>query len=87
MLPRKIEISSPAATPQKRFLVKDPKFASKLTAQASRGKSRRSGWDRCAATVFQMGFLQGQFAAFHDWLFSPLFRQLWTTSFILFIRN
>ena len=53
---RKFEISSPPANPQRRSLVEDRSFASALAAQASRGKSRRSGRDRCAAPVFQMGF-------------------------------
>ena len=55
-LPRKIEISSPPACPQRRSLVEDSSFASAMAAQASRGKSRRSGRDRRATPVFQMGF-------------------------------
>ena len=53
---RKFEISSPPVNPQRQSLVEDPSFASALAAQASRGKSSRSGRDRCAAPVFQMGF-------------------------------
>ena len=52
----KFKISSPTATSQKRFLVENPSFASALTAQVSRGKSRRSGRDRRADAVLQMGF-------------------------------
>ena len=55
-LPRKFEASSPPASPPRRSLVEDPSFASALAAPASRGKSRRSGRDRPAAPVFQMGF-------------------------------
>ena len=55
-LPRRFEISSPPASPQRRSLVEDPSFASGLATPASRGKSRRSGRDRRAAPVFQMGF-------------------------------
>ena len=55
-LPRRFEVSSPPASPSKRSLVKDPSFASTLGAPASRAKSRRSGRDRRAAPVFQMGF-------------------------------
>ena len=54
--PRRFEVSSPPASPQRRSLVEDPSFASALAAPASRGKSRRSGRDRRAAPVFQMGF-------------------------------
>ena len=53
---RRFEISSPPASPQRRSLVEDPSFESALAAQASRWKSRRSGRDRRAAPVFQMGF-------------------------------
>ena len=55
-LPRQFEISSPPASPPRRTLVEDPSFASALTSAAARGKSRRSGRDRRAAPVFQMGF-------------------------------
>ena len=55
-LPRSFEVSSHPASPQRRSLVEDPCFASALAAPASRGKSRRTGRDRCAAPVFQMGF-------------------------------
>ena len=55
-LPRRFEVSSPPASPPRRSLVKDPSFASVLAAPTSRGKSRRSGRDRRAAPVFQMGF-------------------------------
>ena len=55
-LPRSFEVSSPPASPPKRSLVEDPSFASALAAPASRGKSRRSGRDRSAVPVFQMGF-------------------------------
>ena len=55
-LPRKFEISSPLANPQRLSLIEDPSFASALAAQASRGKSRRSGGYQHAAPVFQMGF-------------------------------
>ena len=75
-LPRKIEISSPPATSQKRSLVEDPNFASPLAAQAFRGKSRRSGRDRRAALLFQMGFPLGQFAAIYHSLLSPRFPHL-----------
>ena len=55
-LPRRFEISSPPASPPRRTLVEDPSFASALTSAGGRGKSRRSGRDRRAAPVFQMGF-------------------------------
>ena len=55
-LPRRFEVSSPPASPPRRSLVEDPSFASASTASTSRGKSRRSGRDRRAAPVFQMGF-------------------------------
>ena len=55
-LPRKVEISSPPASPPRRSLVEDPSFASALAAPAFRRKSCRSGRDRRAAPVFQMGF-------------------------------
>ena len=55
-LPRRFEVSSPPASPPRRSLVEDPSFASALAASTSRGKSRRSGLDRRAAPVFQMGF-------------------------------
>ena len=55
-LPRRFEVWSPPASPQRLSLVEHLSFASALAAPASRGKSRRSGRDRCAAPVFQMGF-------------------------------
>ena len=55
-LSRRFETSSPPASPPRRSLVEDPSFASALAALASRGKPRRSGRDRRAAPVFQMGF-------------------------------
>ena len=55
-LPRRFEDSSPPASPPTRSLVEDPSFASALAASTSRGKSPRSGRDRRAAPVFQMGF-------------------------------
>ena len=55
-LPRRFEVSSPPSSPPRLSLVQDPSFASALAAPASRGKSRRSERDRCAAPVFQMGF-------------------------------
>ena len=55
-LPRRFEVSSPPVSPPRRSLVEDPSFASALAAPSSRGKSRRSGRDRRAAPVFQMGF-------------------------------
>ena len=55
-LPRRFEVSSPPASPPRRSLVEDPSFASALAASTSRGKCRRSGRDRRAAPVFQMGF-------------------------------
>ena len=55
-LPRRFEVSSPSASPPRRSLVEDPSFASVLAASTSRWKSRRSGCDRHAAPVFQMGF-------------------------------
>ena len=55
-LPRRFEVSSPPAGPPRRSLVEDSSFASALAAPGSRGKSRRSGCDRRAAPVFQMGF-------------------------------
>ena len=55
-LPRKFEVSSPPASPRRRSLVEDPSFASALAAPVFRGESRRSGRDRRAAPVFQMGF-------------------------------
>ena len=55
-LPRRFEVSSPPASPQRRSSVEDPSFASALAASTSRSKSCRSGRDRRAAPVFQMGF-------------------------------
>ena len=55
-LPWRFEVSSPPASPPRRSLVEDPSFASALAASTCRGKSRRSGRDRRAAPVFQMGF-------------------------------
>ena len=55
-LPRRFEVSSLPASPPRRSLVEDPSFASDLAAPASRGKSLRSGRDRRAAPVFQIGF-------------------------------
>ena len=55
-LPGRFEVSSPPASHPRRSLVEDPSFASALAAPASCGKSRRSGRDRRAAPVFQMGF-------------------------------
>ena len=55
-LPRRFEVASPPASPPKRSLVEEPSFASALAVPASRGNSRRSGRDRRAAPVFQMGF-------------------------------
>ena len=55
-LPRRFEVSSPPASAPRHSLVEDPSFASALAAPASRGKSRRSGRDRRAAPVLQMGF-------------------------------
>ena len=55
-LPRRFEVSSPPASPPRRYLLDDPSFASALTASTFRGKSHRSGRDRGAAPVFQMGF-------------------------------
>ena len=55
-LPRRFDISSPPASPPKRFSLEDLPSASALAPPASRGKSRRSGRDRRAAPVFQMGF-------------------------------
>ena len=55
-LPRRFEVSSPPVSPPRRSLVEDPSFMSALAASTSRGKSRRSGRDRRAAPVFQMGF-------------------------------
>ena len=55
-LPRRFEVSSPPASPPRRSLVEDPSFASALAETSSRGMSRRSGRDRRAAPVFQMGF-------------------------------
>ena len=55
-LPRRFEVSSPTASPPRRSLVEDSSFASALAASTSRGKFRRSGRDRRAAPVFQMGF-------------------------------
>ena len=55
-LPRRFEVSSPPASPPRRSIVEDPSFASALASPASLGKSRRSGRDRRAAPVFQMGF-------------------------------
>ena len=71
-LPRRFEISSPPASPQRRSLVQDPTFASALAAQASRRKSRRSGRDRRAAPVFQLGFPERQSVICIS-LCSPLF--------------
>ena len=55
-LPRRFEVSSPLVSPPRRSLVEDPSFASALAAPSSHGKSRRSGRNRRAAPVFQMGF-------------------------------
>ena len=55
-LPRRFEVSSSPASPPRRSLVEDPSFASASAASISRGNSRRSGRDRRAAPVFQIGF-------------------------------
>ena len=55
-LPRRFEVSSPPVSPPRRSLVEDKSFASALAASSPRGKSRRSGRNRRAAPVFQMGF-------------------------------
>ena len=55
-LPRRFEVSSPPASPPRRSLAEDPSFSSALAVSTSRGKSRRSGRDRRAVPVFQMGF-------------------------------
>ena len=55
-LPRRFEVSSPPASPPRRSIVEDSSFASALAAPASRGKSCRSGRDRRAAPIFQIGF-------------------------------
>ena len=55
-LPRRFEVSSPPVSPSRRSLVEDPSFASALAASSPRRKCRRSGRDRRAAPVFQMGF-------------------------------
>ena len=55
-LPRRFEVSIPPASPPRCPLVEEPSFASALAAPASRGKSRRSGGDGCAAPVFHKGF-------------------------------
>ena len=55
-LPQRFEVFNPPASPQMQSLVEDPSFASALAAQASRGKTRRSGRARRALPVFQMGF-------------------------------
>ena len=52
-LPCQIEIASPTISPQKQPLFEDPNFASTMTPQASRGKSRRSGRHRRTAPVFR----------------------------------
>ena len=54
-LPRRFEVSSPPASPPRRSLDEDHSFASALAASTCRGKSHRSGRDRHAAPVFQMG--------------------------------
>ena len=54
-LPRRFEISSPTETPQEGFGVENPKFGAALVRQQSRGTSRRSKRDQCAAPVFQKG--------------------------------
>ena len=51
-LPRQFEVVSPPVNPQKGFLVQDPTFASSMTTQSSREKSRRSGLDRRVASLF-----------------------------------
>ena len=51
-LPRRFNVSSTPASPQRRSLLEDPSFASTLAAPASRGKTRRTGHDRRAASVF-----------------------------------
>ena len=60
-LPRRFEASSLPACPQRRSLVEDPSFASVLATPAFRGKSHRSGRDRRAGPVFQMGFHRDNF--------------------------
>ena len=42
--------------------MEDPSFASVLALSASRGQSRRSGPDRRAVPVLQLGFPRGQFS-------------------------
>ena len=75
-MPQKIEISSPPASPQRQSLVDDPSFASTLAAQNSRRKSPRSGRDRRAAPVFQMGFPFRRNALVYYSLCSPFFSSL-----------
>ena len=55
-MPRRVEVSSAPASPQKRSLLEGPSFASVLAAPVYRGKSRRSGRGCRAAPIFQMGF-------------------------------
>ena len=55
-LPRRFEVSSPSANPQRPSLVENPSFASALATPVYRGKSHRSGRDCRAAPILQMGF-------------------------------
>ena len=72
-LPRRLEISSPPASPKRRSIVEDPSLASTLAAQASRGKSRLSGRDRRAGSVLQKGSPKRQFCCNLYFSVSPSF--------------
>ena len=52
---RQFEVSSPPVSSRKRTVTDDPKFAAALITESPRGKARRSGRDRKAAPIFQVG--------------------------------
>ena len=52
---RQFEVSSPSLSPLKRIVIDDPNFDAALTTESPRGKTRKSGRDRKAASIFQRG--------------------------------
>ena len=54
-LPRQFEVLNPSASSRKRAVVDDPTFDSASASESPRGKTRKRGRDRIAATVFEEG--------------------------------
>ena len=54
-VPRQFEVSSPSVSSRKRTVTDDPNFAAALTTESPGGKTRKSGRDRKAASIFQGG--------------------------------